>query len=71
VEGIIYSYEGSDKILSHGTLINPLRIVIENCEIGYYKASPNSFRVCQENGEWKLNSEILCFSKLYIVICKL
>ncbi|XP_060836504.1 uncharacterized protein LOC132919163 isoform X2 [Rhopalosiphum padi] len=61
VEGIIFSYEGSDKVLSHGTLINPLRIVFENCEIGYYKASPNSFRVCQENGEWKLNSEILCF----------
>ncbi|XP_060836525.1 modular serine protease-like isoform X2 [Rhopalosiphum padi] len=60
-EGIIYAYEGSDKILTHGTLINPLRIVTENCEVGYHKAYPNGFRVCQENGEWKLNSENLCF----------
>ncbi|XP_026815136.1 uncharacterized protein LOC113555042 isoform X2 [Rhopalosiphum maidis] len=60
-EGVMYSYGGSDTILSHGTLINPNRIIIENCEVGYHKAYPNSFRVCQENGEWKLNSENLCF----------
>ncbi|KAF0762508.1 Uncharacterized protein FWK35_00006322 [Aphis craccivora] len=60
-KGVIYSYEGSDKILSHGTLINPRRIIIQNCEIGYYKAYPNSFRVCQGNGKWISNSEKLCF----------
>jgi len=66
-EGVIYSYEGSDKILSHGTLIDPRRIIIQNCEIGYYKVYPNSFRVCQGNGKWISNSEKSCFSKLYIL----
>ncbi|XP_026815140.1 modular serine protease-like isoform X2 [Rhopalosiphum maidis] len=61
LEGVIYSYQGSDDILAHGTLINHNRTIIENCEIGYHKAYPNSFRVCQNNGTWTSKSEKLCF----------
>jgi hypothetical protein len=67
-EGVLYSYEDSDKILSHGTLIKQHRVVIENCDVGYDKAYPNGLRICQGNGEWISNSTNLCFSKLCIVI---
>jgi len=63
VEGILYSYEGSDKILAHGTMINKYRTVIENCDVGYHKAYPRGFRVCQGNGKWTSTSEILCFKR--------
>ncbi|CAI6345677.1 unnamed protein product [Macrosiphum euphorbiae] len=60
VEGVVYTYEDSNEILSHGTLINHTLTVNENCEVGYHKAYPNSFRVCQRNGKWKTVSENLC-----------
>ncbi|XP_060837335.1 modular serine protease-like [Rhopalosiphum padi] len=60
VEGVVYSYDGSDEILPHGTLVNKYRTVTENCEVGYHKAYPKGFRVCQENGKWITNSEKLC-----------
>ncbi|CAI6368302.1 unnamed protein product [Macrosiphum euphorbiae] len=60
-EGVLYSYEGSNDILSHGTLINHHLTVIENCEVGYHKAYPNSFRFCQKNGKWLSSTEKLCF----------
>jgi len=66
VEGVVYSYEGSNDILSHGTLINRHQNVIENCELGYHKAYPNSFRFCLGKGKWVSNTEKLCYSKLYI-----
>ncbi|XP_060862088.1 modular serine protease-like [Metopolophium dirhodum] len=59
-EGVLYTYEDSNEILSHGTLINHNLTVNENCEVGYHKAYPNSFRVCQRNGKWKTISENLC-----------
>lgn len=71
IEGVIYSYEGSNEILAPGTLINHHRTVFENCEVGYHKAYPNGFRVCQANGKWISTSEKLCFSKFRIVICML
>ncbi|KAL4123123.1 hypothetical protein QTP88_015353 [Uroleucon formosanum] len=61
VEGVVYSYEGSNDILSHGILIDRHRNVIENCELGYHKAYPNSFRYCLGKGKWLSNSEKLCF----------
>ncbi|XP_001942568.2 modular serine protease-like [Acyrthosiphon pisum] len=60
VEGVVYTYEDSNEILSHGSLINHTLTVNENCEVGYHKAYPNSFRVCQRNGKWKTVSENLC-----------
>jgi len=63
VEGVVYSYEGSNEILPHGTMINHHIIVIENCELGFHKAYPNSFRFCQENGKWVTAYHDLCFSK--------
>ncbi|CAH1707794.1 unnamed protein product [Aphis gossypii] len=60
-EGVLYSYEGSNEILPHGTLIDNYRTVFENCEVGYHKAYPNGFRVCQSNGKWISSSEKLCF----------
>jgi len=68
LEGVIYSYEGSDDILSHGTLIKHNRTVIENCQVGYHKAHHNSFRVCQGNGKWISKFDKLCFSKQCIEI---
>ncbi|XP_029345047.1 uncharacterized protein LOC100574854 isoform X3 [Acyrthosiphon pisum] len=61
VVGVIYSYEGSNEILSHGKLINLHRTVIEKCEQGYYKAHPIGFRFCQGKGKWLSNTEKLCF----------
>eukprot|EP00102_Acyrthosiphon_pisum_P021358 XP_016658568.1 PREDICTED: complement C1s-A subcomponent isoform X2 [Acyrthosiphon pisum] len=61
VEGVVYSYEGSNEILSHGTIVKYLITVIENCEVGYHQAYPNGFRVCRGNGKWLSNSEKLCF----------
>ncbi|XP_060881629.1 uncharacterized protein LOC132953090 [Metopolophium dirhodum] len=60
VEGVVYSYEGSNDILSHGTLINNKRTVIENCEVGYYKAYTYSFRYCLGRGKWLSNFDKLC-----------
>ncbi|XP_029345059.1 modular serine protease-like isoform X2 [Acyrthosiphon pisum] len=61
VEGVIYSYEGSNEILSHGTLIKRHRTVIEKCEHGYHKAYPVGFRFCRGKGKWLSNTEKLCF----------
>eukprot|EP00102_Acyrthosiphon_pisum_P006978 XP_003241091.2 PREDICTED: uncharacterized protein LOC100572031 isoform X6 [Acyrthosiphon pisum] len=61
VEGVIYSYEGSNEILSHGTLIKRHRTVIEKCEHGYHKAYPIGFRFCRGKGKWLSNTEKLCF----------
>ncbi|CAI6368896.1 unnamed protein product [Macrosiphum euphorbiae] len=61
VEGVVYSYEGSNDILSHGTLINNKLTVIENCEVGYHKAYTYSFRYCLGRGKWLSNFEKLCF----------
>ncbi|KAL4123142.1 hypothetical protein QTP88_015367 [Uroleucon formosanum] len=60
VEGVVYTFEDSEEILTHGILINHGLTVNENCEAGYHKAYPNSFRVCQRNGKWKTVSEKLC-----------
>ncbi|CAI6344828.1 unnamed protein product [Macrosiphum euphorbiae] len=60
VKGVVYSYEGSNDILSHGTLISHHRTVIENCEVGYHKAYPISVRVCLEKGKWFSFKDILC-----------
>ncbi|XP_025208667.1 uncharacterized protein LOC112604026 [Melanaphis sacchari] len=60
VEGVIYSYEDSDKKLAYGSLIIENRTVIENCDVGYYKVSSESYRVCQGNGKWLSTSEKLC-----------
>jgi hypothetical protein len=68
VEGVIYSYEGSNEILSHGSKIDHFRTVIENCEVGYHMTYPKSFRFCQGNGKWTSTVENLCLSKLCIVI---
>ncbi|CAH1707810.1 unnamed protein product [Aphis gossypii] len=61
VEGVIYSYEGSNETIANGTIINHNRTIIENCDIGYYKAYPNAFKLCQKNGKWITSSEKLCF----------
>eukprot|EP00102_Acyrthosiphon_pisum_P024664 XP_016661874.1 PREDICTED: uncharacterized protein LOC107882170 [Acyrthosiphon pisum] len=61
VKGVVYSYEGSNDILSHGTLINHHRTVIENCEVGYHKAYPYGLRVCLEKGKWLSTNDKLCF----------
>ncbi|XP_016655958.1 modular serine protease isoform X2 [Acyrthosiphon pisum] len=61
VEGVVYSYEGSNDILSHGTLINNKLTVIENCEVGYHKAYTYSFRYCLGSGKWLSNFDKLCF----------
>ncbi|XP_022162710.1 uncharacterized protein LOC111028389 isoform X2 [Myzus persicae] len=68
VKGVVYSYEGSNEMLSHGSLINHNVTVIENCEFGYHKAYPYGFRVCQGKGKWLSNSEKLCINcgRLYI-----
>jgi len=71
IEGVVYSYGGTNQIVSHGTLINHPLTITENCEPGYYKAYPKSFRVCQINGNWKTVSSKLCLSKFCIVICML
>jgi len=68
VEGVVYSYEGSNEILPHGSLIDHNLNVIENCEVGYHKAYPSRFRFCQGKGKWLSNSEKLCFSKFCIAI---
>ncbi|XP_060872105.1 uncharacterized protein LOC132946240 [Metopolophium dirhodum] len=61
VEGVIYSYEGSDEILSHGTLIDRHVNIIENCEVGYHKAFRYGFRFCLGKGKWLSSSDKLCF----------
>ncbi|XP_008181131.2 uncharacterized protein LOC100573239 [Acyrthosiphon pisum] len=61
VEGVIYSYEGSDEVLPHGTLIDRHLNVIENCDVGYHKAYPISFRVCMGKGKWYSSSYKLCY----------
>ncbi|CAI6346657.1 unnamed protein product [Macrosiphum euphorbiae] len=61
VDGVVYSYEGSDDILSHGALINHNLTIIENCEVGYHKAYTNSSRFCLGKGKWLTNFEKLCF----------
>jgi len=68
VEGVVYSYEASDEILSHGTLVNNTLTIFENCEVGYHKAYSHSFRICMGKGKWSSNSKKLCFSKFCIVI---
>lgn len=68
VDGVVYSYEGSNEILTHGTLIDRHLNVIENCKVGYHMAYPSRFRFCQGKGKWLTNSEKLCFSKSCIVI---
>ncbi|XP_060836526.1 modular serine protease-like isoform X1 [Rhopalosiphum padi] len=60
VEGVIYSYEGSNEILSHGSKIDHFRTVIENCEVGYHMTYPKSYRLCQGNGKWTSTVENLC-----------
>ncbi|XP_060869344.1 uncharacterized protein LOC132944160 isoform X2 [Metopolophium dirhodum] len=60
IEGVVHSYEGSHSILSPRTLIDRYTTVIENCEVGYHKAHPNGFRVCQRYGIWKTDSDKLC-----------
>ncbi|XP_060872108.1 uncharacterized protein LOC132946242 [Metopolophium dirhodum] len=60
IEGVIYSYEDSNKILSHGSLIDRHVNVIENCEVGYHKASHHSFRFCLGKGKWLSSSDKLC-----------
>eukprot|EP00102_Acyrthosiphon_pisum_P010378 XP_008178678.1 PREDICTED: urokinase-type plasminogen activator-like [Acyrthosiphon pisum] len=61
IEGVLYSYEGFNDILPHGTLINHHLTVIENCEHGYHKAYPKAFRYCLGKGKWLSNSDQLCF----------
>eukprot|EP00102_Acyrthosiphon_pisum_P015054 XP_008185439.2 PREDICTED: limulus clotting factor C-like isoform X2 [Acyrthosiphon pisum] len=61
VEGVVYTYEGSNNILSHGTLIYHHISVIENCEVGYHKAYTNSIRICLGKGKWLTNFKKLCF----------
>ncbi|XP_016659042.1 uncharacterized protein LOC100166859 isoform X3 [Acyrthosiphon pisum] len=61
VEGVVYSYEDSNEILPHGTLIDNHLNINENCEVGYHKAYPSRFRFCQGKGKWLTNSEKLCF----------
>ncbi|KAE9523065.1 hypothetical protein AGLY_016537 [Aphis glycines] len=61
IEGVVYSYKGSNEVLAYGILIDQQRTVIENCDVGYHKAYPNSFRVCQGNGKWISTSDKLCF----------
>jgi len=68
VEGVIYSFEGSNEILSHGTIIDRHLNVIENCDVGYHKAYPIGFRVCMGKGKWFSSSYKLCHSKFCIVI---
>jgi len=68
VEGVVYSYEGSNDILSHGALINHHLTITENCELGYYKAYPNSVRICQIDGNWITFYDKLCLSKFCTVI---
>jgi len=68
VEGVLYFYEGSNKILSHGTFIDHNLTVIENCEVGYHKAYTNGSRFCLGKGKWLSNSTKLCYSKFCIVI---
>ncbi|KAL4112655.1 hypothetical protein QTP88_016402 [Uroleucon formosanum] len=60
VEGVIYIYENSNESLSHGTLINHHQIVIESCELGYYKAYQKSYIVCQKSGKWEMAYDKLC-----------
>jgi len=67
VEGVIYSYEGSNKILYPGALINRHLKVVENCEVGYHKAHSIGFRFCLGKGNWLSSSDKLCFSKFCIV----
>ncbi|XP_016663995.1 uncharacterized protein LOC100570872 isoform X1 [Acyrthosiphon pisum] len=64
VEGVVYTYEGSNESLSHGTLIDLHITVNENCKFGYHKVHPNSFRVCQRDGKWKTVSD-----KLFLKMC--
>jgi len=67
-EGVIYTYKYSVTILSHGTLIYSNLNVTEDCEVGYHKAYPYSYRICQGKGKWFSRSDKLCFSKSCIVI---
>ncbi|XP_060871702.1 uncharacterized protein LOC132945906 isoform X2 [Metopolophium dirhodum] len=66
-EGVLYSYEASNEILSHGTLIDRHLYVIENCDVGYRKAHPIGFRICMGKGKWFSTSRKLCFNcgKMY------
>ncbi|KAE9526497.1 hypothetical protein AGLY_013145 [Aphis glycines] len=61
IEGVIHSYEGSNETIAKGTIIDQNRTIIENCDVGYYKAYPNAFKLCQKNGKWITSSEKLCF----------
>ncbi|KAE9523066.1 hypothetical protein AGLY_016538 [Aphis glycines] len=60
VEGVIYSFEDSNETIAYGTIIMQNHIIIENCDVGYYKAYPNAFKFCQENGKWLTSSKKLC-----------
>ncbi|XP_060869942.1 uncharacterized protein LOC132944543 isoform X7 [Metopolophium dirhodum] len=60
VEGVVFTYEDSNDILSQGTLVNHGVTVNENCTFGYHNVNPNGFRVCQKNGKWKSAFNELC-----------
>ncbi|CAI6367530.1 unnamed protein product [Macrosiphum euphorbiae] len=60
-EGVVYTYEGSNEILSHGTLVNHNLTIIENCEDGYHKMYTNSSRFCLGKGKWLSKFDKLCF----------
>ncbi|XP_060874108.1 uncharacterized protein LOC132947887 isoform X2 [Metopolophium dirhodum] len=60
-EGVVYSFEGSNETLSHGTIIDRYLNVIENCEVGYYKSYTIGFRYCTGKGKWLSSSHKLCY----------
>jgi len=70
VKGVVYTYKGSNEILSPGTLINYHRTVLEKCEVGYVENHARGYRICQRNGKWTQGSDKLCFSKYCIVVCE-
>jgi len=67
IEGVVYYYEDSNKILSPGTLINDNTTVIENCEVGFHKVYSNGSRFCRGNKKWISNYDKLCLSKFCIM----
>lgn len=65
-EGSIYSFNDTNSytVLPSGTKVDPLRIVDENCEAGYYKVTSSRFMICTANGQWKpLVTDKLCLSE--------
>ncbi|XP_060870027.1 uncharacterized protein LOC132944607 isoform X1 [Metopolophium dirhodum] len=64
IEGVVYNYEGSNKILSPGTLINDNTTVIGNCEVGFHKVYPNGLRFCQGN------KKLLNYDKFCLKMCQ-